>query len=86
MPWALVLSFALGICLMYIIGWLLLVPMRFMWRMMAGSLLGALLLWLVNQFYPITGFAVALNPFSALAVGLMGLPGFGLVVALNFLL
>lgn len=85
-PWSVVMAFGLGLALMYIIGWILLVPMRFMWRMMVGSLLGALILWIVNQFEPITGFTLPLNPFSAIAIGFMGLPGLGLVAALNILL
>ncbi len=85
-PWELVLSFGLGLLLLYLIGWLLLVPMRFIWRLMAGALLGAVALWVVNQFSQITGFSVPLNPFTAIAVGLLGLPGAALVAALQFLL
>ncbi|MEA4897457.1 pro-sigmaK processing inhibitor BofA family protein [Bacillota bacterium Meth-B3] len=85
-PWELVLSFGLGLMLLYLIGALLLVPMRLVWRLMAGALLGALLLWVVNQFAPLTGFTVPLNPFTAVIVGLLGLPGAALVVALQYLL
>ena len=85
-PWELVASFALGLVLLYLIGWLLLVPMRFLWRLMAGGLLGGLCLWVVNQFAGLTGFTVPLNPFTALIVGFLGLPGAGLVVALTLLL
>jgi len=85
-PWELVVSFALGLGLLYAIGWLLLVPMRFLWRLIAGGLMGALALWLINQLSGITGISVAINPFTALAVGFLGLPGAGLVVALQYLL
>ena len=61
-PWELVACFALGMVLLYLIGWLLLVPMRFLWRLMAGGLLGALLLWVVNQFSALTGFGVPPAP------------------------
>lgn len=85
-PWELVLSFALGLGLLYLIGWLLLVPMRFLWRLMAGALLGALALMVVNHFGAMLGVSVPVNPFTALAVGFLGLPGAALVVALSFLL
>jgi inhibitor of the pro-sigma K processing machinery len=85
-PWELVVSFALGLGLLYAIGWLLLVPMRFLWRLIAGGLMGALALWLINQLSGITGIYVAINPFTALLVGFLGLPGAALVVALQFLL
>ena len=85
-PWALVTSFVLGLFMLYLIGWLLLVPMKFLWRLMAGGLLGALSLWVVNQFGALTGFTVPLNPFTALSVGLLGLPGAVLIVGLQWLL
>ena len=34
----------------------------------------------------LTGFTVPLNPFTALIVGFLGLPGAGLVIALKLLL
>ena len=85
-PWELVLSFAIGLALLCLIGYLLLVPMRFMWRLMAGGVLGALALGLVNLVGGLMGFGVEINPFTAMAVGFLGLPGAALVVALQMLL
>ncbi len=85
-PWELVLSFAIGLILLCLIGYLLLVPMRFMWRLMAGGVLGALALGLVNLLGGLLGFRVEINPFTAMAVGFLGLPGAALVVALQLLL
>ena len=84
-PWELILSFAIGLLLLCLIGYLLLVPMRFMWRLMAGGVLGALALGLVNLLGGLVGFGVEINPFTAMAVGFLGLPGAALVVALQVL-
>ena len=85
-PWELVLSFSIGLLLLCLIGYLLLVPMRFMWRLMAGGVLGALALGLVNLLGGLMGFGVEINPFTAMAVGFLGLPGAALVVALQLLM
>ena len=85
-PWELVLSFAIGLTLLCLIGYLLLVPMRFMWRLVAGGVMGALALMLVNLLGGLVGFSVEINPFTAMAVGFLGLPGAALVVALRLLL
>ena len=85
-PWELILSFAIGLTLLCLIGYLLLVPMRFMWRLMAGGVLGALALGLVNLLGGLVGFGVEINPFTAMAVGFLGLPGAALVAALTLLL
>ena len=84
--WELIVAFALGLMLLYLIGWLLLVPMRLMWRLMAGSLLGALALMIVNRFGALFGYGLPLNPLSALAVGVLGLPGVARIAALNAIL
>lgn len=85
-PWELVLSFAVGLTLLCLIGYLLLVPMRFMWRLVAGGVMGALALLLVNLLGSLVGFSVEINPFTAMAVGFLGLPGAALVVALRVLM
>ena len=85
-PWEMVLSFAIGLGLMWLVGYLLLTPMRFLWRLAAGGVLGAVTLWLVNAFGGLVGLHVAVNPFTALAVGFLGLPGAALVILLQLLL
>jgi len=86
LPWELILAFFLGLALLYVVGWLLLVPMKFLWRLIAGGVLGGLALWLLNQFAWLIGFAVPVNPLTALAAGFLGIPGVALVVALTLLL
>ncbi|MBR7188329.1 MAG: pro-sigmaK processing inhibitor BofA family protein [Clostridia bacterium] len=85
-PWELVASFAFGLALLCLIGYLLLIPRRFVWRLVAGGVMGALALWAVNLLGSLVGFSVAVNPFTAMAVGFLGLPGAALVVALQLLL
>ena len=46
-PWELIASFAAGLALICLAGYLLLVPMKFLWRLLAGGVLGALALVLV---------------------------------------
>ena len=85
-PWELVASFTIGLGLLCLIGYLLLVPMKFLWRLLAGGVLGALTLMLVNLVGGLFGFQVAVNPFTAMAVGFLGLPGAVLVILLQILL
>ena len=49
-------------------------------------MLGALALYALNFFGSLIGLSVAINPFTALAVGFLGLPGAAPVVALQLLL
>ena len=45
-PWELIASFAVGLGLICLTGYLLLVPMKLLWRLVAGGVLGALALGL----------------------------------------
>ena len=85
-PWELIASFAVGLALICLTGYLLLVPMKVLWRLLAGGVLGALALMLVNLVGTLFGFSVNVNPFTAMAVGFLGLPGAILVVLLQLLL
>ena len=53
---------------------------------LVSLVLGALTLWGVNLLGGLVGFSVAVNPFTAMAVGFLGLPGALLVIALRLLL
>ena len=85
-PWELIAAFAVGMALICLVGYLLLVPRKFIWRLLAGGIFGALTLILVNLIGMPFGFSVSVNPFTAMAVGFLGLPGAILVIALQLLL
>lgn len=84
--WELAACFAVGLALICLIGYLLLVPRRFMWRLLADGILGAAVLMIVNLIGAIFDFSVAVNPFTAMAVGFLGLPGAVLIILLQVFL
>lgn len=85
-PWELIASFAVGLALICLTGYLLLAPMKLLWRLLAGGVLGALALMLVNLFGALFRFSINVNPFTAMAVGFLGLPGAALIIVLQLLL
>ena len=85
-PWEIIAAFAIGITVRGVVGGQQRVPvplLRFLWRMAAGGVLGAAALMVVNFFGSIVGFSIAINPFTALTVGLLGLPGALLIGVLS---
>lgn len=85
-PWEILCAYALGLVVLYLLGKLLLVPGKWLWRLTLNSLVGALLMWLINLIAPITGFAVTINPITVLLTGMLGIPGVALVAALTLIL
>lgn len=84
-PWEILGAYALGFIILYLAGRLLMVPGRWIWRLVLNSLVGAFIMWLINAFSSITGFGVTINPLSVLLTSAMGIPGVALVVGLTML-
>ena len=61
-------------------------PIKFIFKLLINTLLGFVLLWLLNFFGGDLGISIELTLFNALAVGLLGIPGVLLHLAIHFLL
>ena len=61
---------------------LLLVPMKFLWRVAIHSGCGFLCLWLLNTVSGFTGIVFPINAVTVLTAGFLGLPGIGLMALL----
>lgn len=85
-PYEMILSFSLGLAVIAMLGYLLLVPRRFLWRMAAGAVIGGVMLLMINAAADITGYTVPVNPLTALTAGFLGLPGALLVIMLSIYL
>ena len=60
-------------------------PIRFIFKLLINTVLGFVLLWLIN-FFGGGLIALELSLFNALIVGLLGIPGVLLLLAIHFLL
>ena len=61
---------------------LLLLPLRFLWKLGIHSGCGFLCLWLLNTVSAFTGIAFPMNAATVLIAGFLGLPGMGLLAIL----
>ena len=55
-------------------------------RLLGNTLLGFVALWAVNMTAGITGLALGLNVWNALVIGVLGLPGFVLLLLAQWVL
>lgn len=58
-------------------------PLGALGRLAARSVVGLGCLWLFNQVGTFLGIQVGINLLTGLAVGILGLPGFGLLLLLQ---
>ena len=71
---------------MYLLFKILALPIRLLWKVLWNALIGWIALFLVNSLAPWTGFAVPVTFWTALGVGIFGLPGLvALIVYIAFL-
>ena len=61
-------------------------PLRLAVRLLGNTLLGFVALWAVNMTAGITGLALGLNVWNALVIGVLGLPGFVLLLLAQWML
>ena len=81
-----ILAYAFGLILLYFLGWLFIVPIKMILKLMVNAIIGGLLLVLFNFIGGFLDFAIGLNPINALIVGFLGVPGLILLVVLKLVL
>ncbi len=77
------LAYGFGILVLYILGYMFLVPIKFIMKLIANSLIGGLFILLINWLGGAWNLYIPLNLLSALFVGILGLPGGILLLILN---
>lgn len=61
-------------------------PLRVALKLLGNTLLGFLALWAVNLTAGFTGIALGMNLLNALVIGILGLPGFVLLLLTQWVL
>ncbi len=80
-----VIGVLFGLFLLFLVGQAFWKQIRFLLSIGVRMILGGLFLLLVNYCAGPVGFTLGINPASIITLGLLGLPGFLLLVALKFL-
>ncbi len=83
-PLDIILAYALGLVLLYLAGWLLLVPLKPLFRFIINGIIGGVVLWLLNLIGGLIGISIAINPVTALMVGFLGIPGLVLILLIQY--
>ena len=80
-------SNALGIlgciAVLWIIGKIFSVPLKALFKLIVNSVLGGLLIFIINLIGSAWGFHIGLNVVTAVLVGLLGIPGAILLIILK---
>lgn len=80
-----VLFFALGLVILYVAGWLLLVPFKLLLKLVVNSVLGAIALMVINLVGGMFAVTIPVTPLNAIIVGVFGIPGVILLLVLRLI-
>ncbi|MBE6971193.1 MAG: Pro-sigmaK processing inhibitor BofA [Ruminococcaceae bacterium] len=86
---SLIETLALGLVIVFVAVALLRLiatPLKIALRLILHSALGFGAVWLLNATSAVSGLSLGLNVFNALTIGILGLPGLGLLLLLQWVL
>ena len=72
---AVFLAYAFGMLVVYLLGRFLLVPLKWTLWCLASSLLGGLVIVVINTVFSSWGVLIPLNTITAVITGILGVPG-----------
>ena len=81
-----VAAILIPIVLLGILLRLLVLPIRWCWKLILNSACGFACLWLLNSVSGFTGLYFPINYVTAILAGFLGLPGIGLLAVLQWVL
>ena len=76
-----VIGAAIGIIILALILKLVSIPIRLFWKFITNSIIGAIMLWVVNLF----GAGVPIDILRALIAGIFGIPGVIVILLYQYL-
>nr|MDD6336058.1 pro-sigmaK processing inhibitor BofA family protein [bacterium] len=85
-PWGVVAAYAGGLAALYIVGKVFALPLKWLLKLVGNALIGGVALVLINAVGGLWGFHIGVNVFTALTVGVLGVPGVFLLILLHFIL
>ncbi len=78
-----VMAFVLGLLLLYLVGRVMVVPVKLIMKLLVNGIVGGLVLLVINYFGAFLNFHIPLNPVTALTVGFLGIPGIVLLIVIQ---
>lgn len=75
-----------GLFLLYILGLILVWPIKKILKLLINGVLGGILLFVFNIIGGYFGLGIEINPLNAIIVGILGVPGVVLLLILQMIL
>ena len=81
-----VITFLACVIMIFLFGKIFFLPLKSIIKLVLNSILGAFIIYIINLVGAVWGFYIGLNIFTAVFVGLLGIPGAILLVIIKLLI
>lgn len=81
-----ILTFVACIVFLFIFGRIFILPLKSILKLVFNSILGGVVIYIINLVGSSFGFHIGLNIGTAILVGMLGVPGAALLVVLKLIL
>lgn len=81
-----ILAYAIGLILLYLIGWFLVIPIKIIIRLIWNGIIGGIMLFVFNIVGGFFDITIVINPVTALIAGFLGVPGVILLIIFNYVI
>ena len=81
-----ILIFISCICLFLIIGKNFIVPIKWILKLIFNSILGGILIYIINIIGATWGFHIGLNFYTSILIGILGIPGAVFLILIKLLI
>lgn len=80
-----VITYLACICFIFLFGRIFIIPLKKIWKLVFNSVLGGIAIFLINLIGANFQFHIGLNFFTAITVGILGLPGVVCLIVVKLL-
>ncbi len=81
-----IITFIVCIVFLVILGKIFVLPFRSILRLIGNSIMGGLIIYIINLIGGLWGFHIGLNLITSIFVGILGIPGAVLLIILKFII
>ncbi len=81
-----IITYLACICFIFIFGRIFIVPIKKILKLVLNSILGGVVIFIINVIGNNFGFHIGLNFFTSILIGLLGLPGVVCLIVVKLLI
>jgi len=81
-----ILTYISGICIIFVLCRIFILPLKFIVKLLLNSFIGAILILLINFIGNLFSFHIGLNFFTIIFVSILGIPGAVLLTIISLII